>query len=85
METASCFKPCVCSYTQPEQRGIAEKIDRLGLGTKFKNRKDMMGALVRLEENYDFYKARAEVYGRKVNSTNGVRKSVEIIQETLEV
>jgi UDP-N-acetylglucosamine--N-acetylmuramyl-(pentapeptide) pyrophosphoryl-undecaprenol N-acetylglucosamine transferase len=81
-ETVKYAKPSVCIPTQPEQEANAAKLQDLGCSLIAKNRHQLESALRSIEQNYDTYKHNMDRLNEASNKHNGVKRAVEIVEET---
>ncbi len=80
METIVNGKPSICIPTQPEQRGQAKKLEKLGCSIAVDKPKKLAESIIKMEDSYDFYKTHIEELMDLTKNANGVKRTVEIIE-----
>jgi len=81
-ETVKYGKPSVLIPTQPEQMANAIKLQNMGCSLIATSRAKLKLAIQRMEENYERFKIRVEMLNRVSNKYDGLKRAVEIIEET---
>ncbi|MCX8150052.1 MAG: hypothetical protein N3D85_00885 [Candidatus Bathyarchaeota archaeon] len=81
-ETVKYAKPSVLIPTQPEQTANAIKLQNMGCSLIATRKTQLKLAIQRIEEKYDMYKNRIETLNSISNKYNGLKRAVEIIEET---
>lgn len=81
-ETVKYAKPSVLIPTQPEQLANATKLQDLGCSLIASSRRLLKLAIQRIEENYEVFKNRIETLNKVSNKYDGLKRAVEIIEET---
>jgi UDP-N-acetylglucosamine--N-acetylmuramyl-(pentapeptide) pyrophosphoryl-undecaprenol N-acetylglucosamine transferase len=81
-ETVKYAKPSICIPTQPEQEANAAKLQDMQCSILAKNRRQLRDALRSIEQNYAAYKRNMERLNDASNKHDGLKRAVEIVEET---
>jgi len=81
-ETVKYAKPSICLPTQPEQLANAAKLRDMCCSLTAKNKREVAASIREIEANHQSYKKSIRRLNEISNKFDGLRRAVEIIEET---